>query len=247
MTTTGKDDVEDAMLMALADGELPEAEARALAARIAASPALAERFALFAETAAQLREAWADDPIPEAWVGMIRDAGKDAQDGAGAANVVAFPPAHRRWALPSAPQMALAACLALGIGLGGFWLGRSGAPGVGDMNAGPLAAAERLAQTVTGGQTDLPDGSRARVLASFATDLGLCRLLSVETAGAEAMERAIACRDGQGWRIALAVSTLGEGSFVPASDMATGLVDDFLTDIGAGAPLDPEAERAALD
>jgi anti-sigma factor RsiW len=55
--------VTDELLMALADGELPEGEASDLRTRIASDPELAERFALFAETAALLAP---DDPAAAA-------------------------------------------------------------------------------------------------------------------------------------------------------------------------------------
>jgi anti-sigma factor RsiW len=57
--------VTDELLMALADGELPEGEASLLRSRIASDPDLAERFAVFVETAALLAP---DDPAAAAEV-----------------------------------------------------------------------------------------------------------------------------------------------------------------------------------
>lgn len=247
MTDRRLDEVEDSMLMALADGELPADEAATLHARIAASPALAERYAVFAETAAALRAAWDQGPVPDEWVRMIREAPMEAGTATDDASVVAFRPRNTaRVGMAPVWRMALAACLTLAIGAGGFLAGQRSGTGPGDIAAGPLLAARMLEQTPTGGTAPLPDGSTARALASFDTEMGLCRLLSVETADAASTERAIACRTGDDWRVALAVASVGDAGFVPASDLAVGLVDDFLTEIGAGPALDPEAERAAL-
>ncbi|MNL50064.1 hypothetical protein D3C87_1730460 [compost metagenome] len=55
----------------------------------------------------------------------------------------------------------------------------------------------------------------------------------------------VACRDAGGWQTRLAIVTpeSGEG-FTPASSLET--VDAYLTSIGAGAPLEADAEEKAL-
>ena len=65
---------DDAMLMALADGELPAAEARHLLTRVAADPELADRFALFVETRDLVREAMDPGPVPAHLVAAIEKA-----------------------------------------------------------------------------------------------------------------------------------------------------------------------------
>ena len=55
-------DIDDETLMALADGEIDGAEAARLHARIAADPALAERYALFTQTSHWVKDAALADP-----------------------------------------------------------------------------------------------------------------------------------------------------------------------------------------
>lgn len=220
---------DDAMLMALADGELPAAEARHLLARVAADPDLADRFALFVETRETVRQAMDPGPVPARLVAAIEKAG--------APQVVRLPLRPRRLAAP----MALAAALVLAVGLGAVMTGRGPVPG-GDP---ALAAAAALAGLPTGAEAALPDGGTARALASFDTDAGFCRLIGV--AGPQLAERAVVCRGAGGWTVALAVAEGGAGGFLPASDDAVALIDGYLDSIGAGPALEPAAEAVRLD
>ncbi|RXF73737.1 hypothetical protein [Hansschlegelia zhihuaiae] len=152
-------DVSDERLMALADGEIDAADARALRARIAADPSLAERFALFVETRALLA---AEDGAAEEQTdpGLARLAAAiHAADRALGAENDATP--KRRFgvvegggssapAQPARPRArfhvatpALAACLALAIGgVLGYGLGRQAiGPGEEDRNVVAIANA----------------------------------------------------------------------------------------------------------
>lgn len=231
------EEVSDEMLMALADGELQGAEARRLRELIASDPEVAGRFALFAETRVLLREAYPDEAVPEHLIRAVLDTSSE-EDHAAETNVM--PLRRRSMSAGFGWGMAIAASLVVAVGFGGFLAGRGMAPG-------PIAqdpvrgAAVELAGLVTGDAVELPDGSTARVLASFETDLGLCRLIGVDRT------RAVVCRSDAGWTTALSVVE-GDGSaYLPASDVATGVIDAMLDGIGASAPLDPEAERAALE
>ncbi len=219
----------DEMLMALADGELPEPESSRLLTRIARDPALAERYALFAETRALMQQAYPAEPVPEAL--------RQAILGAPAENVVPFRAPRRAWV-----PVALAASLALAVGLGGFFAGQSLAPA--EAGDPALAAASLLETTPTGGSVAGPGGN-AQVLASYETDIGLCRLISLELDSGGA-ERAMVCREATGWTVALSVIAGSAESFIPASETATALIDTFLDGFSAGSALDPEAEAAAL-
>ena len=245
MTHNPESNVSDDMLMALADGELTGPDASRLLARIKASPELSARYALFTATAEALRDAVDPGPVPDHLIATVLTTPMGAAD---ATNVT---PLRRKAAGAAGPTpgpmrmvwpMALAASLALAVGIGGFVTGRSLAPAP----TGLQSAATALTGTATGGSTMLADGSTARVLGSFDTDLGLCRLIAVDGVDGHA-DRAIVCRsENDGWRTALAVTEGRSGMFLPASDMAVGLIDDFLDGIGAGTLMTAEDEARAL-
>lgn len=237
-----QDEDDDAMLMALADGELTGPAADTLRRRIAADAGLAERYAVFAETAALLRGAYDAGPVPDRLIAAVLTTQPQAEVAPAepASNVVPL----RRPAPRMVWPMALAASVLLAVGAG-FLAGQGMAPGAGDIAAGPQQAALALAGVATGGTAALSDGSMARVLGTFETDLGLCRMIGIDVPQGNA-ERVIACRDAAGWQVALAVASGRDGAFLPASDMAVGLVDGFLDEIGAGPALDAAAEAAAL-
>jgi hypothetical protein len=224
---TRADEVSDEMLMALADGELTDPDARILHQRIAADPDLAERYAVFAETRALMQAAYPPEPVPDRLIAAA------LQAEASRATVLPF---RRRVVAVSGWGMALAASVVLAVG--GFWIGRNTAPSL----TGTLDLGTATAGLPTGGEMRLPDGSTVRVLASYATDLGLCRMI------AGGAGRQIACRDEATgtWAVALSVQDGGSGGFLPASDIATGMIDRFLDEIGAGPALAPDEERRAL-
>ncbi|HMO73468.1 MAG TPA: hypothetical protein PKC84_17830, partial [Paracoccaceae bacterium] len=159
---------DDTMVMALADGELPAAEARHLLARVAADPDLTDRFARFVETRDLVRQAMDPGPVPARLLAAIEAAPALPDPGP---NVVALRPRMRALARP----MALAAALVLAVGLGAVLTGGGGAPG-GDP---ALAAARALEGLPTGAEAALADGGSARALASFDPDAGFCRLVAV--------------------------------------------------------------------
>ena len=223
---TDPNDESDEMLMALADGELDDITAERLWRRIETDPALADRFALFADTRHGLQAAFPPEPVPDRLIATI-------MAGAPAPVVVPF---RRRLAARPLAGWAMAASLVLAVGLGGFLAGRGTPPTGGTLQQAAVA----LAQVPTGGDATMSGGAVARALASYDTDLGLCRLIE---AGAE---RALMCRDQDGWSVALAVPGAGQDAYLPASDLGTGLIDAALDEIGAGPALDPTAEADAL-
>lgn len=231
----------DEMLMALADNELRPEEAAILRARIAASPALEARYAIFTESRAALEKAFAsDDPLPEALLRTVETAplGTPRQT----AEVV---PLRQRAAAPAfAWPKALAAGLLVAVGLGGVLAGRQLAPG-GLADPAQIAAAN-LGTALTGTDVALPQGAMARVMGSYQTDAGLCRLIEIRLPQS-GVERAVVCRaEGSDWAVVAAVAGASNGTYVSASDTATRLIDEVLDELGAGPALDPAAEAAAI-
>ncbi len=230
--------VNDEKLMALADGELPEAEARALQSRIRTDPVLAVRFEVFVRTRRALAEALDPGPVPDYLVKTIQDT---PVGNPRAATVTPFRSrpiiTGSRWGL------ALAASLFLTVGLGGFELGRRLAP----MTAAPdsIAAVRTISEIPTGREITLATGGVARVLGSFDTAVGFCRLIALAD-GSETHERIVACRTNDSWRVMLSVAIDGADTYLPASDTAVGLVDDLLDSLGAGPALELDEELSRL-
>lgn len=239
MTYDTDRNVSDEMLMALADGELTGADASKLMARIKANPALGSRYAQFTETSLVMRQAMDPGPVPDHLIRTVLTAPSGPTAAPEKVTPLRARPQRSRggfgWSL------ALAASVVLAAGMG-FYLGGG--------NLAPKPAGPDMAAVLTGAATGdnirLADGGSARVLGSFDTDLGLCRLIVLQSADGLA-ERNVACQlPGGGWQTALSVSESGAGAFGLASDTAVGTVDGFLDAIGAGAALTSNEEARAL-
>jgi len=229
-------DVTDEMLMALADGELDAETAAPLRRRVAEDAELKRRLALFEDSAAALKAAFGPEPVPDSLVQAILAAPVQGDRADGGGNVVQLRRDLRGW-----PALtAAAAMVALAFGLGGYLMGAMG----GETVFSPV----EFASLATGKTVPLPGGGTLRMLGSYETGQGLCRMLSVETAGTEA--RQILCREGAGagaaWQVALRVEVPSTDGFLPASDVLSSTVDSYLDGIGAGPALDRAAEAAAL-
>jgi hypothetical protein len=236
MNTPNKLEVSDAMLMALADGELDGATAENLRERIEQDPDLAARYAIFTDTSASLRAAFDPGDVPARLVAAVRTASleQDRSDGQTVASVALF---RQRATWP----LALAASLAVGIGLG--WILQGGPAATGPASLADVA--ETLSDIPTGQPRDIPGLGAARVLGSFDTERGLCRLISLQPSQSLA-QRFLACRDASGWSVALTVADGPLEGFSPANDAATEMFDLYLDAIGAGPPLDAQGETKAL-
>lgn len=232
-----QEDMSDERLMALADGELPEDEAAALLKRVEKDAALAKRYAVFVDTRRVLGAALDPGPVPDRLMQTILETPAVAS----APNVTLLRP-RRTWP-GSGIGLALAASLLLAVGIGGFEVGRRA--GMPAEDAGPMAAVRATATMPTGAGVDLPGGGSARVVASFETESGFCRLIGAQSAAGEG-DRILACRATDDWRVLLSVAAADTGSFVTASDAAVELIDDLLDRLGAGPALDPKAEALRL-
>ncbi|WP_137112494.1 hypothetical protein [Rhodobacter sp. SY28-1] len=224
--------------MALADNQLHGPDADALRRSINADPALAARFAVFADSRAALQDAFAPGATPDWLEASIRNAPiGDTRPGA---TLVRFPP--RR---VTAPTLALAASLLLAVGVGSFVVGRSVAPASATADPAALAAAA-LATLGTGAETMLPEVGVARVLGSYQTDQGLCRLLDLDLSD-DRSERAVVCQTpDRSWTVVAAIAAGQTEVYIPASDTAAAVIDQVLDDLGAGSALDLAEEAEAL-
>jgi hypothetical protein len=234
-------DIDDDTLMSLADGEIDGDEAARLHAIIKADPALAARYALYTQTSDWVEEAALTDP--EAAVSPDLEAGireMAASMSPEAENVVPMRRPASRWV-----PVAVAASLALAIGLSAGLLLAPGAPetGVPKLSA---AVQERLGSLPSGAEAELPDGRRVSVVASFTDSAGaFCREYETTAQGGDS-HVGVACRDGAAWSLRLAVATASEDAgYAPAASLEA--LDAFYASTGASEPLSVEAERAFLE
>ncbi|MDO5613103.1 MAG: hypothetical protein Q4G14_07660 [Paracoccus sp. (in: a-proteobacteria)] len=237
--------VSDEMLMAFVDGELSEAEARAVAAAIAADPAQAARADMFRATRAALSAS--APPLPthddSALIARIRAAAVPTATAAASSAAIAHPtpaPANRNWRPAAIAASVAAAAVVFGYAAGLFGPGPVPAPG--GLSA-PLVAA--LEGVPSGEGTVLEDGEFTAIASYRIADGTICREYERHGAAQTAIV-AVACRDNGGWsnRFATEFGQSADG-YVPASAEIEGL-DAALAEMGAGDPLDPTEETEAL-
>ncbi|MET4103889.1 hypothetical protein ABIE58_003337 [Roseovarius sp. MBR-78] len=233
--------IEDETLMQLADGEIDSQKAARLHAKIEADPDLAARYALFKQTSDWARAAAIADPhavVSPDLEARIREMG--ATTPSEPENVVPLRRSIPRW-----QPMAIAASLALAVGLSAGLLLAPGTPETGTplLNA---AMQEQLGTLPSGAETELPDGRRINVVASFTDGAGsFCREYEAAIEG-RGRHVGVACRNGDNWslRFAMATARANEG-YAPASSLET--LDAFYAATGASEPLSAEAERDYLN
>lgn len=255
----------DEILMAFADGELDEETMRRVEAALETDDELMARIAMFMETRAAASEALKpvlDEPVPDELVARVRAmaaAQSDAQRAAdapatGGDNVVAFRRPADQAALPHAGPsrflMAMAASLLVVVGgAGGYLLRGGGLAETGTLQVagtvGPALAAI-LDKAASGDEVAVGEGQgTVRLVSAFELGSGqLCREYELTRPGAPGLV-SVACRKASTWETRLAVARPeGGDGYAPASSLET--VDAFLTSIGAGQPLDADAEKKAL-
>lgn len=233
-------EIDDETLMALADGEITGDAAVRLHARIAANPALAARFAVFTQTGHRVNAAARADPdaiVSDDLGARVRKMGAAASRAAD--TVVPMHSPAPRW-----QPMALAASLALAVGLAAGAVFMSGAPNTSPLGLTPELTAQ-LGTLPSGMQAALPDGREVSIIASFTDGAGaFCREYETTAAGRTAYV-SVACRDESDWslRFAMATAPSGDG-YAPAASLDA--LDAFYVASGASQPLSAEAEQAFL-
>lgn len=246
------DDFTDEELMAYADGELAPDRASRLAAVLPDRPDLAERVALFARTravAAESVKAGLNGPVPQRLKASVEAMIRRASEKPAAASVTPLRPRASPfgdWAMPIA-----ASFLALAAGVLGYWLASGGAPSSAYYQIAGAADPDlsRILSKLASGEKTRLEGSGAEVamIASFYRgDQALCREFTVADARI-GDHLAVACRDAGSWTIDLALRTGGGSTdaYRPASSAET--LDAYLNALGAGPPIEGQAEADALN
>lgn len=228
-------------LAAFADGELPPDEAAAVVMYLADHPEdqayvddlMAANAALARAFAAPMSE-----PVPPAILATIEGRNRVS------AKVLAFlrPP------VVAFGGMALAASVVLALLL------QPEAPDFG-LQTGDVAKAQPLfdhLQSLPSGQTvSMAGGQALTILATLPVDAGFCREVEVIDSASKRRDVALACTDGNGWHIDVAVSETipaqtSDPGYVPASGAGVDALAPWLDRLGAGITLDAAAETKAI-
>ncbi|MDF3605069.1 hypothetical protein PE067_02160 [Paracoccus sp. DMF-8] len=261
--------IDDDILMALADGELAPDLADKVAHAVAGDPELQQRLERFTRTRdllAGLAKAAPSPGIDPALVARIRAASAPAEsaptESTPAARIptdstptdsaalqvapdttVTATPTPTPANLNRAPLAAIAAAFALAI-VGFGWYGMNMDP----TPAGPGATVSAALDSVSSGAgAQLDAGQELTIIASYRNGAGeLCR--EYEIFGGDLIpELRVACHEGAaGWNTRFSLTTGAPGSaYQPASGEDEAL-DSFLSRSGAMAPMTLEEEAAAL-
>lgn len=217
--------ITDEMLTAYVDGELPEGQRAVVDSAVAADPALFERLEQHRRLRARVFGAFAgvtSESVPERLVAAATPS-----------NVVSL--AERRRGPPV--WAAIAASLVVGV-LAGVTLPRlSEQPMIGS----DLTAHGELAEALDKQLASAPTDSAVRVGLSFRGESGYCRTFN------EASVAGLACREGDGWRVRMAVARDGgpSGDYRMAGSETPPQVLEAAQSLMVGEPLDAAAEAAA--
>jgi hypothetical protein len=237
----------DEELMAYVDGEVDDEEARAIEAAAAADPEIAGTIDMFARTRMMARDAFSSvlrETVPPRLLDAALGRTAKEQPSAPTGNVIRFRP-RRPSALAIA--MASAACVAMiAAGVAGYVAGS----GLENANSGiELAAVSDeisglLGSVPSGEQAKLGGGATFRVIGSFRDGNDrFCREFEVSSERNGSL--AVACQADGRWAVEFAMQTTSIGGYEPAS--STAVLDSYLAQIGAGAVLSADEERALFD
>lgn len=246
-----KSELSDEILMAYADGQLPEAQAREIDRALLADEAARARVEIFVKSRKALAGAFDDvmDEPPAHLLAAIESGGKVVSLHAAAAKAQARPRASV-WPSALAASIALAIGLAGGFGLRGVATVDSAAPILaqgGGLSLGADVAAA-LDQTPSLGRADIAQAAVIVPVLTFrAGDGALCR--EFELSGGDARATGIACRRDEAWRLEALVAggsaSIGD-SFAPASGADEKTLERVLERLQASDPLSAEDEAAVL-
>jgi hypothetical protein len=240
----------DETLMAYADGELDAETARAVEAAAEADAALAQRIAMFTRTRdilGAVGRARPLEPLSPALGARVDEILRAARPSP-AETIVPLRP--RRVEAPAFKAMAAAAVLALAVGVaGGYFVSQA----LGERETGGLRIASfevpglsRALDTLPSGERQATGTGEIATIASFLNADGeLCREFELHRSGRDTVV-SVACRAEAGWepRLVVVAPAVDGAAYAPAASLEA--LDAYLGSIGAGAPLSPDEEAAAL-
>ncbi|MCP1470884.1 hypothetical protein J3E64_002577 [Sphingobium sp. OAS761] len=222
--------IDEAMLMALVDGELDEVNRRRVERAVAADPALAERLATHRRLRARLSGHYApvaEEAVPKRFLALLEQESTMVPMRRRA-------PAWRGWATGGA----IAASLVLGLGIGRFSSGTDAGP-IG-LHNGNLVAQGALADALDTQLASAQDDAAIRIGLSFRRKGGgWCRSFDGVVAG-------VACRQGKDWQVKQALPGAGHhAATYRRASSADARIMDTVESLIDGAPVDAVGEKMA--
>ena len=238
----------DEQLSAYIDGELSDTEARTLEAELMANPAVKDRLQMLSQANQFFKSgvsALDDELMPESVLSLL-ETETQALD-----NVITLKKpnrVNRRW---WTGQIAAAAALMVGIGIGGA-LHDNTSPQATVLMAGPIARNTpidmALTQQISGASISIDDDISLKPILTFEDERGVhCREFELQTQ--EATNRALACREQSGWSVLLIASTQPEnadGGYSTASSDVMPTFDAFVDSMIKSSPLSADQERGVI-
>jgi hypothetical protein len=229
--------INDATLMAYADGELSAEERTEIERALTADPALRAQLEAHQKMRAQLSVAYAnilDDPVPEQLLAAARSPAPRAAE---VVDLSARREAKAKWSVREWGAMAASLVGGLVIGLGAM---NTQAPLIA-VTADGMSARGTLERALDT-QLASDDAGAVRIGLSFRTeDGGYCRTFELNERGTSG----IACRDANGWDVPMTAAHGAQGDIRMAG--ASEAVLNVVATMIEGDPLDAEAEAAARD
>jgi len=221
-------DIDEAMLIALVDGELDEVTRRRVDHAVVDDPALAERLAMHRRLRERLAGHYApiaQEPVPGAMRALLEESAKVVP--------LARPtPRWRGWAVGGA----IAASLVLGLSLGRLTGGEDGPIGLHD---GVMVAQGELAQALDTQLASAQADTAIRIGLTFQRKGGgWCRSFDGAVAG-------VACREGDSWQVQLALPGAGQGGAYRQASSSDARVMATVDALIEGEPADAVEEAAA--
>jgi hypothetical protein len=226
--------IDDAKLMAFADGELSAEERAEIERALSEDASLREKLAAHQSLRAQLSGAYdsvLDEPVPPQLMAAAQGAAREAE--------VVDLGARRRAKWSAREWGAMAASLAGGLIIG-FGVMNAQAPLIA-VTADGMSARGALEQALDT-QLASDQAGAVRIGLSFrAVDGEYCRTFELTERGTSG----VACRDADGWDVAMtaAAGAQGEVRMAGASEAVLNVVGTMID----GEPLDAEGEAQARD
>lgn len=238
------------LLAAAADGEFGPETAR-MVIHLANNPedqAFVKRIGVERELFARVFGPIANEPMPERILAMI--------DGAAPRSKRLQNFSFRRWGWFTtglASGVAAAAVVAFAVQIGRPPEAASGSGLPGTLAVGPVESESVLALALdarfSGDEVEISPEARLRIAASFVDGRDrLCREVLVVQDAANRIDQAVACTEGVGWSVEIAVGSevaTDADAYAPASGPGGRAIERLLDEIEAGPALSPEEEAAA--